>query len=69
MIEKTIITMNKTQKQFKDFEISDFIDMGSLPKKEESISHRPFYGFNKKLKGETHKLSLNHPVSNLKDVL
>lgn len=54
-------------KQFKDYEITDFIDMGSLPKREISTSHRPFFGFNKKRSNSIQ--STSHPVSNLADVL
>ena len=61
--------MNKSKKQLKDFEISDFIDMGSLPKEGKYSSHRPFFGFNKTKKGDPIIPYKNHPVSNLDDVL
>lgn len=61
--------MNNSQKQFKDFEISDFIDMGSLPKDKNAVSHRPFFGFNKTRKGKTIMPYKDYPVSNLDDVL
>ena len=59
-------------KAFKDFEISDFSDMGSLPAQTEKpvpSKHRPFFGFNKTKKGTPSKPFEKHPVSNLADVL
>jgi len=61
--------MSKSKKQFKDFEISDFIDMGSLPKDKETVSHRPFFGFNKTRKGKPVVPYKDYPVSKLNDVL
>lgn len=61
--------MKKTRKDFKDFEISDFIDMGSLQKTRESTPHWPFFGFNKKKKGETSISYTDYPVSDLDEVL
>ena len=63
--EKAKISMSKSKKQFKDFEISDFIDMGSLPKDRETVSHRPFFGFNKTRKGKLVAPYKDHPVSKL----
>ena len=55
------------RKEFKDFDVADFTDMGSLPKREMSTSRRPFFGFNKT------KASVmspaQHSVSNLAAVL
>ena len=67
--EKAKISMSKSKKQFKDFEISDFIDMGSLPKDKETVSHRPFFGFNKTRKGKPVVPYKDYPVSKLNDVL
>ena len=55
------------RKQFKDYGIADFIDMGSLPKREKNTSRRPFFGFNKKRTNVAP--CVQHPVSNLADVL
>lgn len=61
--------MSNLNKQFKDFDITDFEIVEILPKGEETSPHRPFYGFNKKRKGEPHKPFPNHPVSNLSEIL
>ena len=56
-------------KAFKDFDISDFKDMGSLSKQANATSHRPFFGFNKLKKGARCKPYAKHPISKLADVL
>ncbi|MBR5911830.1 MAG: hypothetical protein IKZ55_07570 [Bacteroidales bacterium] len=56
-------------KAFKDFDISDFKDMGTLPKQETTASHRPFFGFNKLKKGAGSGSYAKHSVSKLADVL
>ena len=56
-------------KAFKNYDISDFTDTEDAPKRiPATSSHRPFFGFNKKRKGE-HSPHPNYPVSNLDDVL
>lgn len=63
--------MTKTKKQFKDFDISDFEDMGeSLAQFPIRRNSTPFYGFNKVKKGEPcPQFPNNSPTSNLADVL
>mgnify|MGYP006988975278 CR=1 FL=1 len=64
--------MTQTKKDFKDWDISDFkhfTDMGGMQKFEKSRSSRPFFGFNKQPKGTAGKPYVNHPTSNLADVL
>ena len=61
--------MTKTNKPFKDWDINDFKDMGSLAQTPIDRNRRPFYGFFKFKKGEQRPLSSNCTVSNLADVL
>ena len=61
--------MTENKKTFKDWDISDFKDMGSLPQKPMSKSHRPFYGFCKVKKGEPRPQSDFSNTSRLADVL
>ena len=68
-MKKQQLSMSKSKKQIKDFEISDFIDMGSLPKDGEVVSRRPFFGFNKTRKGKPVAPYKDYPVSKLDDVL
>ena len=66
---QTCNVMTKTNKPFKDWDISDFKDMGSLAQPPIDKNRRPFYGFCKVKKGEPRPLSSNCTVSNLADVL
>ena len=62
--------MTVTKKQFKDFDISDFEDMGSLPKCPKSTTrHRVSMPFIKSVKGTSCKPYTKNAVSNLADVI
>ena len=61
--------MTQTKKDFKDWDISDFKDMGSLahhPIQEGRVS---FNGFVKAIKGQPHPQYKDYPTSRLADVL
>ncbi len=53
-------------KAFKDYEIEDFIDMGSAHQSENTDGHIPFVPFCRTMEKVEY---IQHPVSNLKDVL
>ena len=61
--------MIETKKAFKDWDISDFKDMGSLPQMPISKDRRPFYGFCKVKNGEPRPQSAIGRTSKLADVL
>jgi hypothetical protein len=62
--------MTETKKAFKDYDISDFKDMGSLPKWPETTEkHRPFIPFIKAQKGMPRMTYRDYPTSKLADVL
>lgn len=56
-------------KEFKDFQIEDFVDMGSFPQQDLSKSSRRGGSFRKVVKGYPSIPYCKHPVSNLSDVL
>ena len=53
-------------KNFKDYEIEDFIDMGSVHQPENIDGHIPFVPFCRTKEKVEY---IQHPVSNLEDVL
>lgn len=55
-------------KAFKDYEIEDFIDMGSIPQPKDSRPKRSGL-YRKAMEGYPSIPYTTHPVSNLEDVL
>lgn len=56
-------------KEFKDYQIEDFIDMGSFPKQEMCKSPSRGGSLRKVVKGYPAIPYTKHPVSNLSDIL
>lgn len=56
-------------KEFKDYQIEDFIDMGSFPKQEMCKSPSRGGSLRKVAKGYPAIPYTKHPVSNLSDIL
>lgn len=62
--------MEETRKAFKDWDISDFKDIGeSLAQAPIRRDRTPFYGFNKVKEGAPRPQFPNLPTSSLADVL
>ena len=61
--------MTQTKKAFKDWDISDFKDMGSLAHHPIQEGHISFNGFVKAIKGQPCPQYKDYPTSRLADVL